>query len=275
MSPRGYAFITGGSSGIGAIYADRLARRGFDLILVARRKDRLEDVASRVRSETGRAVETLVADLADAADLLRVEAQLREDGRVTMLVNNAGIGATGPLLESDVDKMSAVIALNANALMRLTYAAVPGFVDRGGGTIINISSIVAIGPEILNGVYGGSKAFVLAFSHNLRAELADKGIRVQVVMPGATATELWAIAGTPVDHLPKKIVMPPAAMVDAALAGLDLGEFVTIPALPDMAAWEAYESARQILRPQLSRAEAAPRYQIAAGRDQIGARAVR
>ena len=153
-----------------------------------------------------------------------------------------------------------MISLNVNTLTRLTYAAVPGFVKRGGGTIINIASIAAVGPEILNGVYSGSKAFVLAFSQSLKHELADKGIRVHVVLPGATATDFWAAAGTPVQHLPKAIVMPATAMVDAALAGFDSGEFATIPSLPNVADWNAYEAARQVLLPNLSRSEPAARF---------------
>ena len=115
-------------------------------------------------------------------------------------MNNAGVGAAAPLLHSDVDKMDEMIRLNVGALTRLTYAVVPGFVARGGGTIINIASIVAISPETLNGVYGGSKAFVLAFSQSLQHELADKGVRIQAVLPGATATEFWDIAGLPVQQ---------------------------------------------------------------------------
>jgi short-subunit dehydrogenase len=257
---KGFALITGASSGIGAIYADRLARRGHDLILVARSADRLRALADRLTAETGRIVEVIAADLGNRDDLARVEATLRSDSRITTLVNNAGVGGTGPLLQSDVDKMSAIISLNADALMRLTYAAVPGFLARGQGTIINIASIVAIGPEVLNGVYGGSKAFVLAFSQSLKHELADKGIRVQVVLPGATATDFWNIAGTPVEHLPQHIVMPATAMVDAALAGFDAGEFATIPSLPEQRDWDAYEAARQALLPNLSHAAPAARY---------------
>ncbi len=255
----GYALITGASAGIGAVYADRLARRGYHLILVARSEERLRAVADAIATQTGRRVETIQADLNDKADIARIETVLRTDSRIAMLVNNAGAGATAPLLKSDVDKMSDMIALNVNALMRLTYAAVPSFVQRGGGTIINIASIVAVGPEILNGVYGGTKAFVLAFSQSLKHELADKGIRIQVVLPGATATDFWGAAGTPVEYLPKEIVMPSGAMVDAALSGFDQGEFVTIPSLPDQSDWNAYEAARQKLMPNLSRAEPAPR----------------
>ncbi len=231
---KGTALVTGASSGIGAIYADRLARRGYDLILVARSGDKLSQLAKRLGDETGRAVETVTADLNSSEDLRRVETVLKTNGRITLLVNNAGVGAAGPLLSSDVDKMEEMISLNVRALMRLTYAAVPGLVARGGGTIINMASMVGIAPEVLNGVYGGTKAFVLAFSLSLHKELAEKNIRVQAVLPGATATDFWDLAGVPVSNLPSAIVMKADAMVDAALAGLDQGELVTIPSLPDI-----------------------------------------
>jgi short-subunit dehydrogenase len=259
------ALITGASSGIGAIYADRLARRGHHLILVARNQERLETVARQVTASTGRKVAILVADLADPAGVAKVEEVLRTNPDLTMLVNNAGVGATAPLLKADVGKMSQMIALNTDVLMRLTYAAAPAFVARGVGTIINIASIAAVGPEILNGVYGGSKAFVLAFSQSLKHELTDKGVCVQVVLPGATATDFWDAAGTPVSYLPPEIVMNAEAMVDAALVGLDQGEFVTLPSLPEVADWQAYESARQALFPNLSRSSPAGRYGIAPG----------
>ncbi|MDH4563948.1 SDR family oxidoreductase [Pseudomonas sp. BN411] len=256
----GTALISGASSGIGAIYADRLARRGHDLILVARNRERLNALARRLSDETGRNVEVVVADLANKEDLARVENILRTDASITTLVNNAGIGATRPLLESNVDKLDDLLTLNVNVLTRLTYAAAPVFVARGGGTIINIASIVAIAPEVLNGVYGGSKAYVLAFSQSLHKELQEKNVRVQVVLPGATATDFWEIAGTPVEYLPSAIVMKAEDMVDAALAGFDQGEFVTIPALPDIADLDAYEAARQKLMPNLSLSAPAARY---------------
>lgn len=256
----GIAVITGASSGIGAVYADRLARRGYDLLLVARRQDRLSDLAKKIAASTGVAVETMSADLRNSTDLAKVERILRENHRISMLVNNAGVGATAPLVQSDSEAMSGMIALNVDVLMRLTYAVVPAFVARGAGTIINIASIVAIAPEILNGVYGGTKAFVLAFSRSLRHELKETGVHVQVVLPGATATEFWGMAGTPLEHLPNEIVMSVDEMVDAALAGLDLREFVTIPSLPDAGYWEAYENSRQAMMPHLSRATPARRY---------------
>lgn len=257
---KGTALITGASTGIGAIYADRLARRGYDLVLVARNRERLDTLAGRLTDETRRSVEVIAADLSQRDDLARIEAGLRADASITMLVNNAGIGATGPLLNSEVEKMERMVALNVTALMRLTYAAVPGFVARRRGAIVNIASIVALAPEILNGVYGGTKAFVLAFSQSLQHELADKGVRVQAVLPGATATDFWGLAGTPVEHLPQEIVMPGDDLVDAALAGFDLGEVVTLPSLPDSAQWDTFEAARVALRPNLSRAKPAPRY---------------
>src|SRR4051812_46440487 len=146
-STKGTALITGASTGIGAVYADRLARRGYDLILVARNRDRLDALATCLANETGRSVRTISADLNDSADLTQVEQALRTDSTITMLVNNAGIGATAPLLDADIDAMVRMIDLNVTALTRLTYAAAPGFVERGGGTIVNISSLVAIAPR--------------------------------------------------------------------------------------------------------------------------------
>src|SRR5712672_1787898 len=259
---KGTALITGASSGIGAIYADRLAKRGYDLILVARSKNRLAALARRLENETSRSVEAIAADLGDKTDLARIETTLRTNAGITLLVNNAGVGAAAPLLDSDVEKMDDMIRLNVGALTRLTYAAAPGFVARGGGTIVNIASSVAISPETLNGVYGGSKAFVLALSLSLNHELAGKGVRVQAVLPGATATEFWDIAGLPVRNLPTGIVMSAEDMVDAALAGLDQGEIVTIPSLPDKAEWDAFEAARRAMSGKLSSDVPAARYNI-------------
>ena len=257
---KGTALVTGASSGIGAVYADRLARRGYDLILVARNRGKLDKLATRLTNETRRSVEVLPADLNDKADLARVEETLKKDASITLLVNNAGIGTFAPLLNSDVNKMDEMISLNVSALTRLTYAVVPGFAARGTGTIINISSIVAISPESLNGVYGGSKAYVLAFSHSLQHELASKGIRVQAVLPGVTATDFWDAGGLPVNNLPSEIVMTTENLVDAALSGLDQGELVTIPALPDKAEWDRFEAARRDMSTRLSRTEPAARY---------------
>jgi short-subunit dehydrogenase len=257
---KGTALITGASSGIGAVYAERLALRGYDLVLVARNRGRLAGIANRISTRTRRSVEIVDADLRDRTQLATVEAMLKEDASITLLVNNAGIGTHTPLLESGVDRMTEMIELNVTALMRLTYAAVPGFVARATGAVINIASIVSIAPEILNGVYGGSKAFVHAFSLSLHHELADKGVRVQAVLPGATATEFWATGGLPLEHLPKGIVMSAEDMVDAALVGFDRGELVTIPSLHAENHWVAFEAARKTLSTQLSSNLPAARY---------------
>ncbi|MGU9810625.1 SDR family NAD(P)-dependent oxidoreductase [Pseudomonas sp. LF052] len=259
---KGYALITGASSGIGATYADRLARQGYDLILVARNQHRLERLATQLNANTQRDIHVVVADLNLPADLARVEQILHDDSRISLLVNNAGIGATASLLDSDADKMEAMILLNVLALTRLAKAAATNFVAQGRGTLINIGSIVAVAPKLLNGVYGGTKAFVQAFTESLEHELSDKGVRVQVVLPGAIATEFWDVAGLPVSNLPETMVMTTQNLVDAALAGLAQGEKVTIPSLPDSLDWDAYETARLALGPNLSRSSPAPRYGV-------------
>lgn len=178
-----------------------------------------------------------------------------------MLVNNAGIGSITPLLNTEVDKTE-MIALNITALTRLTYAASPAFVARSAGTIINIASVVGISPETLNGVYGATKAYVIAFSLSLQHELADKGIRLQAELPGVTATDLWEIAGLPWQKLPASIVMSTENMVDAALVGLDQGELVTIPGLHDGDEWTHFEAARRALSQRFGNSTPAPRYGI-------------
>src|SRR4029450_7677440 len=261
-SSKGSAVVTGASRGIGAVYADRLAKRGYDLILVARDQTRLETLSARLTQETGRSVTPVPADLSDKADLAKVETIGRNDPNISLLVNNAGTASIAPLLNADVEKMAELIALNITALTRLTYAVAPAFAQRAEGTIINIASVVGISPETLNGVYGASRAYVLALSHSLQHELADKGLRIQAVLPGATATELWAIAGLPYQNLPASIVMSPDDMVDAALVGLDRGELVTIPGLHDGDEWTRFEAQRRALAKQFGNSLPAPRYRL-------------
>ena len=260
---KGTALVTGASSGIGAVYADRLARRGYDLILVARNADRLNALAERLRGDTGRAVTVLASDLNDKTGLAKVEAVLRTDTTITMLVNNAGIGSVASVLTASPDDMQAMIGLNITALTRLTYAAAPAFAARRAGTIVNIASAVGIAAEMLNGVYSASKAYVIAFGHSLQKDLADTGVRVQSVLPGATATEFWDIAG----YAPQKtspITMSAEDLVDAALAGLDAGELVTIPGLHDGDAWLRWEADRRALSKQFGNAKPAARYGVGA-----------
>ena len=256
----GTALITGAASGIGAVYADRLARRGHDLVLVDRDRDRLCALASGITDDTGRSVEVLTADIGTAKELRSVERVLATDASLTMLVNNTGRASSAPLLTSDPDEMERMINLDVTALMRLASAACPAFAQRGQGTLINVASIAALTPEQFNGVYVGVNAFVLALSQSLHSELSPKGIRVQVVLAGATPTEYWGNGGIQVMRLPSRMVMSVATLVDAALAGLDLGEIVTIPSLPDVAPLDVYEAARHAMRGKLSRADPAVRY---------------
>ena len=257
---KGTALVTGASSGMGAVYADRLAKRGYDVIVVARTEERLKEVAKKISAATGRSVKTVKADLSNKKDLANLEALLREDTSITMLVNNAGFGGVTPLVNSDVDKMEEMVDVNVTALMRLTYAAAPKFAERGKGAVINIASIVAIGPEILNGVYGATKAFVLAFTQSLQHELASKGVRFQAVLPGATATEFWNVAGYPHTNFPASTVMSTEEMVDAALVGFDQGEVVTIPPLQDGDDWTSYEAARRALSQKFLHSKPGARY---------------
>ena len=264
QSNRGTALITGASAGIGAVYADRLARRGYDLILVARDRGRLASLATQLSADTSRRAEVLTADLTLKADLLRVEERLRSDAGVTLLVNNAGFGAAAPLMDSDPDTLETMIQLNVVAPTRLARAVVPGFVARRNGTIINIASSVALTPELLSGTYSGTKAYIVNFTQALYHDLEAKHVRVQAVLPGATRTEFWEAAGLPLKQLPEEIVMSAEEMVDAALSGLDQGELITIPSLPDAREWDAFNSARVALGRNLSHNHAADRYKVEA-----------
>jgi len=260
---KGTAVITGASTGIGAVYADRLAKRGYDLILIARDEEKLSRVAARLKA-TGRTIETIPADLTKATDVQRLAARLKSDRTITALVNNAGIGSAGKLLDSNIDDLESMIYLNVTALTRLALAALPGFVSRGNGLLINIASIVALAPEWLNGTYSGTKAYVVSFTQALKNEVEGTGVTVQAVLPGATATPFWEKSGRPMQLLPNEIVMTAEDMVDASLAGLDQHEAITIPALPDIADWERFETARKALGPNLSHQRPAARYGIGA-----------
>jgi hypothetical protein len=261
QASKGTALITGASTGIGAVYADRLARRGYDLILVARSAEKLSEVAKQLKAY-GRSIETMAADLTKKEDVRRVADRLSADATITALVNNAGTASVGTLLDAKIDELESMIDLNVTALTRLALAALPGFVSRKNGLLINIASVVALAPELLNGTYSGTKAYVVNFTQALKKELEGKGVTVQAVLPGATATPIWEKAGRPVDHLPAEIVMTAEDMVDASLAGLDQHELITIPSLPDTADWEKFEAARKALAPNLSRRKPAARYGV-------------
>ena len=254
--------ITGASSGIGAVYADRFAHRGHDLILVARDKARMEGLAARLRAETGVAIDILPADLTDAADLARVEQRLRDDDRIGVLINNAGAAAPGGFINPDLDATDRLIRLNVTAVTRLAGAVVPRLLARGEGVIVNIASVVGLAPELPLGAYGATKSYVLAFSQNLQAELGPRGLYVQAVLPAVTRTEIWERSGRDVNSLSG--VMEVGEMVDAALVGYDRREAITIPSLPDSGQWETFNAARQAMLPNFGNEHAASRYRARA-----------
>lgn len=258
MSTRPTALITGASSGIGATYAERFAQRGHDLVLVARDGARLEALATRLRARHGIAVDLLPADLTASADLAAVEARLRDDARIGILVNNAGMAASGTFLQQSAQSIDRLIALNTTALTRLAAAVAPRLAQSGTGAIVNIGSVVGLAPELGMTLYGATKAFVLFLSQGLSLELSPKGVYVQAVLPAATRTEIWERAGIDVNSLPE--VMDVGELVDAALAGFDRREPVTIPPLQVAARWDALESARQGLLSDIRQAQVAERY---------------
>ena len=243
------AVVTGASSGIGAVYADRLAARGYDLILVARRADRLNALADRLATARGVKARVLQADLADEADLARVEDVLRRDDSVRLLVNNAGIARMRPFAQSTVADSVSQIALNITALTRLAHAVLPGFIARNEGALVNVASILSLHALPVSTVYSATKAYVLQFTRGLQQELANTGVRIQAVLPAATATEIWTeeVSGVPLAALQKDTVMGVDDLVDAALAGFDQGEAVTWPSVGDARLWDAYEAARGAL----------------------------
>lgn len=256
----GTALVTGASTGIGASYADRLARRGYDLVLVARNQEKLEKLAENLRKDVGVDVDVLRADLGEKGDLARVEDRLRKDERITVLVNNAGISVPREIVGVDLDKLEALVQVNVLALTRLAGVAATQFAARKRGAIINIASVLALAPELTSATYAGSKGYVLNFTLALHQELAPLGVQVQAVLPGVTRTDIWKASGRDVNSLPAHMIMEVDEMVDASLAGLDQKELVTIPSLPDVKDWEAYNAARLHLGPNLSHNLAAERY---------------
>ena len=250
--------ITGASTGIGATYADRFARRGHDLVLVARDRARLEVLADRLRSEAGVAVDVLRADLTNADELAAVEARLRDDQNIGILVNNAGASLGGTFVDQATDDIGRLVALNTTAVVRLASVAAPKFASVGEGAIINMSSVVGLAPEFGSTVYGATKAFVTFLSQGLSLELGPKGVYVQAVLPAATRTEIWQRSGKDVNTLPA--VMEVDELVDAALVGFDRREPITVPPLPDAEQWDAYQTARKAMISGFAQAHAAARY---------------
>jgi len=256
---KGVALVTGASAGIGAVYADRLAKRGYDLVLVARDVGRMAALGERLRDETGVAINVIPADLTMDGDVAKIEQRLGV-GDITLLVNNAGMSLKGGILENGAPDLSRIIALNVTAPTRLASAAVKAFVAKGAGAIINLSSVLALAPEMFEGVYSGTKAYLLNLSQAMAAQLKDTGVYIQAVLPGATRTDLWEKAGRDVNSFPQGFLMEVGDMVDAALVGFDRRETVTIPPLADEGQFQVMQQARLAMAPHLSKSEVPPRY---------------
>jgi short-subunit dehydrogenase len=240
---RGLAVVTGASSGIGAVYAERLAARGHPLLLVARRRDRLASTKDRLSSNYRVEVAVLVADLERPSDVSDLEARVAADD-VTFVVNNAGAGGLGRSEDLTADQLERIIQLNIMALTRLSHAALRGFRKRQAGVLVNIGSMMAHAAAASAAAYSGSKAYVLNFTQSLQMEYAGSPIRIQLVMPGPIRTEFFLSQGVSESIFPPESYLAPEQLVDAALAGLDAGEPVTIPSMLDEHAWIALEAAR-------------------------------
>jgi short-subunit dehydrogenase len=260
----GIAVVTGASSGLGKIYADRLAKRGYDLLLVARRKDRLHILAQDLHKKYGIQASILVADLGLATDLNRVANAIAGDERVTVLVNSAGTASFVPSVAMSLHDLDAQLNVNARAVSHLSLAVLPEFVRKNAGTIINIGSVLSFSALPVCTSYSATKAHVMLFTIGLQQELAETKVRVQLVLPGNTATEIWDGAGIDSDAIDQATVMTAEDCVDAALAGLDQGEAVTLPSVEDSTLWSEFDAIRNKMLEASQRSQPASRYGISA-----------
>jgi short-subunit dehydrogenase len=257
---KGTAVVTGATGGVGSAYAEGLAQRGYDLLLVDRQSNQAGEVARRIAASTGRKVEVTSHDLADPRDLAKLEARLAADQDVTLLANLAGAATFSPFTEIKTADIDQTIAVNITALTRLSRAVAPRFAKQGSGVIVNFASILAFHPWPQFNVYNAAKNFVVTLSQALQGELREKGVLVQVVSPPATATAFWQKAGLPHENLPAGAVMKPDDLVRAALVGLDKREEWVMPSLAEAAKWDGYQKARAELVDGMMSGKLAQRY---------------
>lgn len=225
------ALITGASSGLGAEFARQLAPRGYELVLVARRKERLDSIANELHQEHMVHIEVLVADLTKESDIQQVEKHIIEHKALDLLVNNAGFGMHGKFTEIDISKHLAMIKLHDIACLRLTHAALPGMIERNQGGIINVSSISGLVP-IGNITYGTTKAFQVVFSETLHMELSGTGIKIQALCPGYTYTEFHdkqELEGFQRSRIPNILWTSAEQVVSESILGLEKGKIVVVP----------------------------------------------
>ena len=228
------AVITGGTSGIGAAYAQALAVRGYDLVITGRRAEKLESVASQIKTQTGRRVETVILELGDGS--LRAEFcnRLRQRSDVEILVNNAGFGLSAQFDPENAPHQLQMLEVHVRASLELIESVLPQMLGRRHGTIINVSSLASFFPMPRGSVYSASKAFLTVFSESLAMELHDEGIRVQALCPGMTRTDFHAqmgIAGKDITQRKLMIWMSPERVVFRSLRAMERGRVVCIPGI--------------------------------------------
>ena len=260
MTTRQRALVTGASAGIGRSYAEHLARTGHSLVLVARRAERLEEIAATLRRDHEVEVEVLAADLATDAGVARVVKRIEQDPPIDFLVNNAGYAARGRVAELDADATELMLRVNVLALTRLTIAAMKRMVAAGRGRILNVSSGTVFMQLPGNAGYGASKNYVMAFTRTMQVEAADTGVQVLLLIPGVIATDFHEIAGNAISNFPPEKVMQADDLVVASLRALEMNEQVCIPSVPDVRSWDDYVAAEQVLAANSSRDRPAPRY---------------
>lgn len=231
QTSRPLALITGASSGIGACFARKLAARGFDLALAARRKDRLDELASELRAGGAVQAEILTADLTTDRDLHLVEEYIENAGNLELLVNNAGFGTLGCFHEAELWGQDQMYRLHVLATARLTHAALRGMVSRRRGGVINVSSVAGFWPTPFNVSYCSSKAWIKDFTESLYLELKALGspVRVQALCPGFTYTEFHDVMGVDRKRIPEGFWMSVDEVVDASLRGLEEDRLFVVP----------------------------------------------
>lgn len=255
------ALITGASSGIGKVYAEHLARAGYNLVIVARRAEMLETIAGQLERDHGVQIEVLVADLAQPQGVSRVADRLEKGTPIDLFINNAGYAVRGKVGELDPDTLETMLQVNIFAVGRLAHSAMVRMKAVGHGSIINIASATAFILLPGNAGYGASKSFVMSFTRHMQLETLGSSIQVQLLIPGVVATDFHQNAGTQLSNFAPERVMSADDLVFASLRALEMGELVCIPSLPDVKDWDAYHAAERAMAPNLSHDHIARRYQ--------------